>query len=561
MMNKHARAQGSKMSQHAERHARHLNWPFGLSDWQGILIVVSPVALLLVLLAPIEFWMKAVLALATALVLLLFGIHERVNASDVRSIGILMWMLTVVLAGTTATVFLAPSSQLFFLKLFLVVVLSVLPGWLYFQFVKVRGKTLWDEYVLSLYRLKAASEEYLPAPPVYSRYCKPGQEIDAQEEASKLFRQKFESVYGEIMVGGDQSENAERKKHARGETFRPVLFATVLLTAAWSLLLQPDPYGNFELLPGAETAALADLPVRALQFGFLGAYLFILQMLMRRYFQNDLKAAAYISVVVRIISVSLIVLALDQVLPSDVVNSGSGLAFAFVVGMFPHVGIQAIRVFISNRLRDLVPSLQSKYPLDELDGLDVWYEARLLEEGIEDMQNLSTANLVDLLLHTRVPLERLVDWVDQAHLYLRVEGPKRESRRQRKRREKADIHLPDSDRAKLRQLGIRTATDLQDAFARPKRSPGMTNENYAAALAENQECMEGLLMVLNTEQQKEDGWPSRLYVILKTLEGEPNLYHVRAWKQTMPGDPSQEVGAAPTPPKDIDLRGDNVTRT
>ena len=526
------------MSQHAESPSRHVHWPFGLSDWQGLLIVIPPLALVAVVLAPIESWMKAVLALASALFLLLFGIYERVNTSDVRSIGILMWMLTVVLAGTTATVFLTPNSQLFFVKLFLVVVLSVLPGWLYFQFVKVRGKTLWDEYVLSLYRLKAASEEYLPAPPEHSRYCKPGQESKAYQEDSKLFRQKFESVYGEIMVGGDQTANGtEQRKRARGETFRPVLFATVLLTAAWSLLLQPDPYGNFELLPGAQPTALADLPVKALQFGFLGAYFFVLQMLMRRYFQNDLKAAAYISVIVRIISVTLIVLALDQVLPSDLVNSGSALAFAFFVGMFPNIGIQAIRVFISNRLRGLVPSLQSKYPLNELDGLDVWYEARLLEEGIEDMQNLSTANLVDLLLHTRVPLERLVDWVDQAHLYLRVEGPVKESRSQRRRREKMNEDPPESDRVKLRQLGIRSATDLQDAFAGPRRSQGMSDEEYAAVLAENQECMKGLSMVLNTEQQKRDGWPSRLCVILKTLEGEPNLYHVRAWKQNMPGDP------------------------
>lgn len=77
--------------------------------------------------------MKAVLALASALVLLLFGVYERGNTSDVRSIGILMWMLTVVVAGTIATVFLAPSSQLFSVKLFRVVVLSVLPRMVVFS--------------------------------------------------------------------------------------------------------------------------------------------------------------------------------------------------------------------------------------------------------------------------------------------------------------------------------------------------------------------------------------------------------------------------------------------
>ena len=45
---------------------------------------------------------------------------------------------------------------------------------------------------------------------------------------------------------------------------------------------------------------------------------------------------------------------------------------------------------------------------------------RLVEEGIEDMQNLATANLVDVILHTRVPVGRLVDWLDQAYLALHL---------------------------------------------------------------------------------------------------------------------------------------------
>jgi hypothetical protein len=61
-------------------------------------------------------------------------------------------------------------------------------------------------------------------------------------------------------------------------------------------------------------------------------------------------------------------------------------------------------------------SATSEYPLDQLDGLNLWYEARLTEEGVEDMQNLTTMSLVDVMLHTRVPPGRLVDWVDQAFL-------------------------------------------------------------------------------------------------------------------------------------------------
>ena len=65
--------------------------------------------------------------------------------------------------------------------------------------------------------------------------------------------------------------------------------------------------------------------------------------------------------------------------------------------------MQAIQRFAATALRVVVPSLNPPYPLNQIDGLSVWYEARLLEEGIEDMQSLATANFVDVILHTRVP--------------------------------------------------------------------------------------------------------------------------------------------------------------
>ena len=146
-----------------------------------------------------------------------------------------------------------------------------------------------------------------------------------------------------------------------------------------------------------------------------------------------------------------------------------------------------------------MPQLTPDYPLNQLDGLNVWYEARLVEEGIEDMQNLATANLVDVILHTRVPVGRLVDWVDQAKLYLHLDRAERgyHERRLVRATEKpavnddrkaptdqtpsapGDGHAYDplvhgslsphnragtKTRVALRQLGIRTATDLLKAF-------------------------------------------------------------------------------------------------
>src|SRR5215217_3180472 len=212
------------------------------------------------------------------------------------------------------------------------------------------------------------------------------------------------------------------------------------------------------------------------KFAFLGAYAFIVQSLIRRFYQSDLRPSAYASVVLRIIVVLLTMAALHQLLGA--VTPATEAAIAFMVGFFPVIAFQALQRATAATLRVFVPQLTPDYPLNQLDGLNVWYEARLLEEGIEDMQSLATANLVDVILHTRVPVGRLVDWVDQAHLYLRFDRMERGwldrtlhgskhstagnatvSQGSLSPRSRAGTRT----RTALRRIGIRTATDLLKA--------------------------------------------------------------------------------------------------
>jgi hypothetical protein len=114
-----------------------------------------------------------------------------------------------------------------------------------------------------------------------------------------------------------------------------------------------------------------------------------------------------------------------------------------------------------------VPSLESKYPLSDLDGLTIWDQARLFEEGIEDLHGLVTANLVDVILGTRIPVDRLVDWLDQALLYMHIPA-------------ESDKRFP---RDELRALGIRTATDLERAWASTDKDAAAVRQQLAEAVA------------------------------------------------------------------------------
>ena len=185
----------------------------------------------------------------------------------------------------------------------------------------------------------------------------------------------------------------------RSESLFPVFLATAVLAVGWAAVLWDT---RFVTHPSG--------PWDVLKYGFLGAYAFVTSMLIRRFFQSDLRPSAYATAVYRITLVMLIVTVLHQVLGDAVaVADHAELAIAFVVGFFPLVGLQALQRVTSRALCRFVPPVTSEYPLDQLDGFNLWYEARLTEEGVEDMQNLTTMNLVDVILHTRVPAGRLVD--------------------------------------------------------------------------------------------------------------------------------------------------------
>ena len=240
----------------------------------------------------------------------------------------------------------------------------------------------------------------------------------------------------------------------------PVFLATAVLAVGWAAVLWDT---RFVTAPSGAWDVL--------KYGFLGSYAFVTSMLIRRFFQSDLRPSAYATVVFRITLVLLIVTVLHQVLGgTTAVASRTELAVAFVIGFFPLIGLQALQRVTSKVLGLLVPPVTSDYPLDQLDGFNLWYEARLTEEGVEDMQNLATMNLVDVILHTRVPPGRLVDWTDQAFLLIHLERP---DPSELKRLRQADqppsagrVPLSGAQaRLNLRRVGIRTATDLLKAFS------------------------------------------------------------------------------------------------
>ncbi len=371
------------------------------------------------------------------------------------------WMNILIAAAVTVTVITAglmagppwPKPDAWgvcALKLFALWCLSFLPGWLYVRFLDLRAKALWNEYVLNLHRLGWDLPWHLPMPPLASGFYELWDQVPEHGRAvDNIYRQKFEAYYGRQITSTTDDPDATEDYRVRSESLFPVFLATAVLAVGWSAVLWDT---RFITAPAG--------PWDVLKYAFLGAYAFVTSMLIRRFFQSDLRPSAYATVVFRIVLVLLIVAVLHQVLAeAGAVTGRAELAVAFFIGFFPLVGLQALQRVTSRALRRAVPPITPDYPLDQLDGFNLWYEARLTEEGVEDMQNLTTMNLVDVILHTRVPPGRLVDWTDQAFLLIHLERVDRSELTGARTDKSAPARL------KLRRVGIRTATDLLKAFS------------------------------------------------------------------------------------------------
>ena len=127
----------------------------------------------------------------------------------------------------------------------------------------------------------------------------------------------------------------------------PVFLTTAVLAAGWVAVLWDTGFAETPL-------SVWDI----LKFGFLGAYAFTVQSLVRRFFQGDLRPSAYAAVILRVVLVFAVLLPLYQIIrPFD---SATEAAVAFVVGAFPVMGIYALHRTAAVLLRWPLPQLTDR---------------------------------------------------------------------------------------------------------------------------------------------------------------------------------------------------------
>ena len=355
------------------------------------------------------------------------------------------------------------------LQAFFIPIAALLPALLYFLFDRQCLNTLRNRFEHSIFRLDP--------------------NLSTLTDVRAKYGRQADEVYG------PEDKHNGRMPLNVGSHF-PILTATLLITMGWLMTFFAP------VDPKCKSLLALFVPQRnVLIFGFLGAYFFAVTDVLRRYIRRDLKPKAYSSICVRLLIVVILAWVLKEVVSA---GSESGeprwttLALVFLVGIFPETGVTYIREALGPKMGKLFRSIgeQEADALTNIDGIDLYDRTRLMDEGVTNVESLAHHDLVDLMMETRIPVPRLVDWVDQAILYLHVKETAAKLQKE------------------LRKNGIRTATDLLRVYD----------------LAQKRGCRK-LNAMLETLSPTRDSKVNQLQLVIDSLSDDEWLEYVKNWRR------------------------------
>ena len=223
----------------------------------------------------------------------------------------------------------------------------------------------------------------------------------------------------------------------------------IISLGVWKGLLEDtvDAFGQ----PVARPAIPLEILVgRTMFWCWLGAYIYSVDRTIRHYLAHDLTPNVYVTVAKRF-TVAFVVGALIGIavgasnravqIPFDA-SMTSVYIVCFFVGLFPETGISWIKR-TADKILQQADTADDQLPLSNIDGISLWHEGRLDQEGIENVQNLASANLLALVANTPFDVGLVVDWVDQAVLLM---------------------HINPDQTGSLKKAGVRYASGFLDAI-------------------------------------------------------------------------------------------------
>ena len=166
----------------------------------------------------------------------------------------------------------------------------------------------------------------------------------------------------------------------------------------------------------------------AFQFGFLGAYVYLIGDIVRSYFILDLSPRTLVAASIRIMTGSLLALVISFIaayLDSSSNGASAGAldnalpAIAFIIGSFPEIGLVFLKKWVYEKL-GLGQEQANFIELSRLPGMSYAHQTRLMREGYDNVENLSNARPFDLVLLTGFSYRQIRQWLGQAWLCMHL---------------------------------------------------------------------------------------------------------------------------------------------
>jgi hypothetical protein len=367
------------------------------------------------------------------------------------------------------------------LQLLFIGLLSLLPALLFFAFDREHQGTLRERFVAHIFRFDP--------------------EVKTRQDVQARYGKQMDQAYGAEHRGLMPTRRS------------PLLVASLVLALGWTFTLLSIETGR-DINSPVDFLAFFQPQRSTLPFAFLGAYSYTLATTFRSYARRDLQPKIYSHITTRVFTVMVLAWVLDEswlMLPRMEGNQPAALAalhtLAFLTGIIPETGLVFIEELLRTTYRKLKgfgkgPGLQlvdPHAPLTSLEGIDIYDRARLQDEGVTNVQALARHDVVELMLQTRIPAPRLLDWVDQAILHLHANAGGKAGA------------PPDTLLSNLRRYGIRKVTDLLEASEE----------------AEKRGKHQDFLELLSGEAP--DGSIPRLQIVLDVIKDEEWVAQLRCW--------------------------------
>ncbi|MDY6903940.1 MAG: hypothetical protein SWH61_04565 [Thermodesulfobacteriota bacterium] len=226
------------------------------------------------------------------------------------------------------------------------------------------------------------------------------------------------------------------EKYKTWDYLLPLAFVSLFSFMGFVVLFQ----NNADILLSGLSFFMNESPVDhkkgsllAMVMAFLGAYVWSIQYILKRLVTVDLPPGAYYNVGIRMVLgafVALIFYHFIAALPKGEFGLGNVQlnlvpnvtclqmmpVIGFLTGIFPQRAI----LYIAERFKFTSdgPTHADTLPLDMLEGITQFHKVRLSELGIENIQNLVKASLVELILKTPYKPRQIIDWMVQGKLCL-----------------------------------------------------------------------------------------------------------------------------------------------